>query len=140
MPALLPREAALLEGWEFGAPVPRPALRYHELFERVIDQSTDQGARPAVITQTGSTTYAALEREANSIAHDLLRRGVAAGSVIGVLTGRSANLPAAVLGIWKAGATYLPQPGMSGCDYVTVGSFIKVLLRQSCVTAFRAPR
>ena len=27
---------------------------------------------------------------------------------MGVLTGRSANLPAALLGIWKAGATYLP--------------------------------
>jgi amino acid adenylation domain-containing protein/thioester reductase-like protein len=108
MPALLPREAALLEGWEYGAPMPRPALRYHELFERAIDQSIDQGNRPAVITQSGSTTYAALEREANSIAHDLLRRGTAAGSIIGVLTGRSANLPAAVLGIWKAGATYLP--------------------------------
>ena len=108
MPALLPREAALLEGWEHGAPALRPALHYHELFERVIDQSVDRGERPAVITQTGSTSYAALEREANSIAHDLLRHGTAAGSVIGVLTGRSANLPAAVLGIWKAGATYLP--------------------------------
>ena len=109
MPALLPREAALLETWEQGAHVARPPLRFHELFERVIDNpSTDQGDRPAVITQTDATTYATLEREANAIAHDLLRRGTAPGSVVGVLTGRSANLPAAVLGIWKAGATYLP--------------------------------
>jgi non-ribosomal peptide synthetase component F len=109
MPSLLPREAALLEAWEQGAHVARPPLRFHELFERVIDnRSTEQGDRPAVITQTGATTYAAIEREANAIAHDLLRRGSAPGSVVGVLTGRSANLPAAVLGIWKAGATYLP--------------------------------
>ena len=51
---------------------------------------------------------ATLEREANAIAHSLLLRGAVPGSVVGVLTGRSANLPAAVLGIWKAGAIYLP--------------------------------
>src|SRR5262249_12197084 len=30
LPALLPREAALVEGWERGATVARPALRFHE--------------------------------------------------------------------------------------------------------------
>jgi non-ribosomal peptide synthetase component F len=106
-PALLPSEAVSLEGWEQGAKVDRPALRFHELFERLID-TADQRDRPAVITQAGALSYGALEREANAIAHGLLLRGTAAGSVIGVLTGRSASLPAAVLGIWKAGATYLP--------------------------------
>jgi amino acid adenylation domain-containing protein/thioester reductase-like protein len=107
LPALLPGEATLLEGWEQGAKVGRPALRLHELFERARD-APDQRDRPAVITQAGALSYGALEREANALAHGLLLRGAVAGSVIGVLTGRSANLPAAVLGIWKAGATYLP--------------------------------
>ena len=106
-PGLLPREAALLEGWEQGASVERPALAFHQLFERVLD-TPGQDERPAVIGQNGTVTYGELEREANAIAHSLLLRGVAPGSVIGVLTGRSANLPATVLGIWKAGATYLP--------------------------------
>jgi len=107
LPALLPREAALLESWERGAQVVRPALRFHELFERVLD-APDQCDRPAIVTEAGITTYGALDRQANAIAHSLLLRGAPPGIVVGVLTGRSANLPAAVLGIWKAGATYLP--------------------------------
>jgi amino acid adenylation domain-containing protein/thioester reductase-like protein len=107
LPALLPHESALLEEWEQGAKVARPALRFHQLFERLLD-SPNQCDRPAVITQTGVLSYGALEREANAIAHRLLLHGAAAGCIVGVLTGRSANLPAAVLGIWKAGATYLP--------------------------------
>lgn len=107
LPALLPREAALLESWEQGAKIGRPALGFHELFERVVD-TPGQSDRPAVISQDGVLSYGALECEANVLAHGLLLRGVVPGSVVGVLTGRSANLPAAVLGIWKAGATYLP--------------------------------
>ena len=106
-PWLLPDEEALLEAWEQGAKVSRPALRFHELFERVLD-APGQSERPAVISHSGALSYGALEREANAIAHGLLLRGAATGRVIGVLTGRSADLPAAVLGIWKAGATYLP--------------------------------
>jgi len=107
LPTLMPREAALLESWEQGAKVSRPPLRFHEVFERVLD-TPNQCDRPAVVTEGGITTYGALEREANAIAHHLLLRGAASGSVIAVLTERSANLPAAVLGIWKAGAIYLP--------------------------------
>jgi amino acid adenylation domain-containing protein len=107
LPAFLPSEAELLEGWEQGAKAARPSLRFHEVFEGVADMP-DQANRAAVVTETGVITYAALEREANAIAHGLLARGAARGTVVGVLTGRSANLPAAVLGIWKAGAAYLP--------------------------------
>jgi len=108
LPALLPHEASLLEVWEQGSKVARPALRLHELFERSLDSDATQGNRPAIITQSGTTTYAALEHESNVIAHCLLLQGVVPGAVVGVITGRSASLPAAVLGIWKAGATYLP--------------------------------
>jgi amino acid adenylation domain-containing protein/thioester reductase-like protein len=108
LPSLLPHETALLEDWELGVKVARPPLRFHELFERVLDTGADQCDRPAIITKRGVTTYGELEREANTVAHSLLMRGAAPGAVIGVLTERSANLPAALLGIWKAGVTYLP--------------------------------
>ncbi len=105
LPPLVPCEAALLEKWEDGAKLPRPALRFSDLFEHVADANAD---RPAVIAAAGVTTYGALEREANAIAHNLLERGVTPGTVVGVLTERSAGLSAAVLGTWKAGGIYLP--------------------------------
>jgi amino acid adenylation domain-containing protein/thioester reductase-like protein len=107
LPALLPHEARLLERWECGTKVSRPVRRFPDVFERVLAQP-GQSDRPAIITQNGTVSYGALERDANALAYSLLLRGTTPGSVIGVLTGRSANLPAAVLGIWKAGAAYLP--------------------------------
>ena len=109
LPRLLPREAALLEIWEPGATVDRPCLRFHEHFERLLDDSCDyQVERPCIVAQSEVFTYGQLESEANAIAHRLLLRGVTPGAIVGVLTNRSAALPSAVLGIWKAGATYLP--------------------------------
>ncbi|MGA3009070.1 MAG: amino acid adenylation domain-containing protein [Terracidiphilus sp.] len=107
LPELLSREVALLETWEQGATVSRPTLGFHELFETVLD-TPGQSERPAVISLAGTLSYGALERAANSIAHSLLMRGTTQGAIVGVLAGRSADLPAAVLGIWKVGATYLP--------------------------------
>ncbi|UKJ77427.1 non-ribosomal peptide synthetase [Azospirillum brasilense] len=108
-PELLPEEEMTLAAWEHGPAAERPALPFHTLFERLIDQpGTGQGGRPAVITTDRVLTYRAVEAEANAIAHALLERGAERGSVVGVLTGRSPNLPAALLGVWKAGAVYLP--------------------------------
>ncbi|MGR0188478.1 amino acid adenylation domain-containing protein [Azospirillum aestuarii] len=108
-PALLPEEEATLASWEHGPAAERPTLPFHALFERLIDRpGTGQGGRPAVIGADRVLTYRAVEAEANAIAHALRERGVERGTVVGVLTGRSPNLPAALLGVWKAGAVYLP--------------------------------
>ncbi|NMW21196.1 MAG: amino acid adenylation domain-containing protein [Chlorobiaceae bacterium] len=107
LPQLLPEEETLLFDWGDGETVERPHLRFHELFERVVDRP-GQADRPAVITRNSSLSYRYLEEEANLIAHALLYQGVKREIVVGVLTGRSPHLPAAVLGIWKAGGTYLP--------------------------------
>lgn len=108
-PVLLPEEEATLASWEHGPAAERPTLPFHALFERLIDRpGTGQGGRPAVIGADRVLTYRAVEAEANAIAHALWGRGVERGSVVGVLTGRSPNLPAALLGVWKAGAVYLP--------------------------------
>jgi amino acid adenylation domain-containing protein/thioester reductase-like protein len=107
LPDLLPTEARRLAGWERGPAIPRPALRVHEVFEGVHDRP-GQAGRPAVVTPPSVLTYAGVETEANVIAHALMARGVGRGDRVGVLTGRSPGLPAAALGVWKAGATYLP--------------------------------
>ncbi|CAO3455102.1 hypothetical protein [Azospirillum argentinense] len=108
-PALLPEEEATLAAWERGPAVERPALPFHALVERLIDRpGTGQGGRPAIIGADRVLTYRAVEADANAIAHALRERGAERGTVVGVLTSRSLNLPATLLGVWKAGAVYLP--------------------------------
>ena len=107
LPRLLPEEEEMLAVWEQGDAIDRPRLRFDELFERAVDRP-GQADCPAVITREGAVSYGALEEEANAIAHSLVQRGAMRGSVVAVLTGRSARLPAAALGAWKAGGTYLP--------------------------------
>jgi amino acid adenylation domain-containing protein len=105
LPALLPEEAHSLAHWERGPVRPRPARRFHELFET---QADCDPYRAAVVTDAGVQSYAELDQRANRVAQVLLDHHVAHEEPVAVLTESSADLPAAVLGIWKAGAAYLP--------------------------------
>lgn len=62
----------------------------------------------ALICGDERTTYAELDRLANRFAHLLLAHGVGADEPVGVATGRSTGMVAAVLGVLKAGAAYVP--------------------------------
>ena len=75
----------------------------------------------AVQAADGALTYAQLERRGGDWAAALDGLGVRAGDVVPVLLGRSVELPAALLGIWKAGAAYLPlDPGIPARRLATV--------------------
>ncbi|HEX5960464.1 MAG TPA: amino acid adenylation domain-containing protein [Rhodanobacteraceae bacterium] len=65
--------------------------------------------RVAVAWSGGSPwTYAELLAKADAIAHGLLERGVARGELVGVHMPRRPDMLAAVLGVMRAGAAYLP--------------------------------
>ncbi len=63
---------------------------------------------PAVLCGDRSLTYGELERLANRVARLLLARGVQPGDNVGVCLERSPELVAALFGVLKAGAAYVP--------------------------------
>src|SRR5260370_42324987 len=77
----------------------------HEIFE------THADARPeavAIVFGREETTYAELESRANRLARHLRGRGVGRGSIVAMLLPRSVDAYAALLGILKSGAAYVP--------------------------------
>lgn len=61
----------------------------------------------AVVAGDQRLTFMELDRLANELAHRLTRK-LRVGDRVGLRCGRSAELAVAILGIWKAGAAYLP--------------------------------
>ncbi|MEV1119799.1 amino acid adenylation domain-containing protein [Actinosynnema sp. NPDC049800] len=101
-----PEEAAGLRAVTVPEPVPFPARTLHELF-------TDQAARTpdalAVITADGERlSYRELADRSDAIGRALVARGVRVDDVVGVRMDRTADLVPALLGVLKAGASFLP--------------------------------
>ncbi|MFC0055961.1 non-ribosomal peptide synthetase [Streptomyces actinomycinicus] len=90
-----------------------PDRRFHQLFEeQVAVRPTDTAAVQGDV----SLTYAELNARANRVAHALLGRGLAAESVVAVVTERNLDWLAAVIGVFKAGAAYLPMEPQAPVD------------------------
>ncbi|TWB71757.1 amino acid adenylation domain-containing protein, partial [Nitrospirillum amazonense] len=104
-PALLAHEAATLAAWEAGPTVERPAVGAQVLFE---DWARRQPDAAAVVTLEETQSYANLDAAANGVANRLLALDLGPDRVVAVLTDCAPALPAVILGIWKAGAVYLP--------------------------------
>ncbi|WUW68295.1 amino acid adenylation domain-containing protein (plasmid) [Streptomyces sp. NBC_01455] len=82
------------------------------LLERFAAQVRERPHQHAVVAGGTRLDYATLDRRANRLAHALIARGVQPDDVVGVHTGRTAELVVGVLGILKAGAAWLPlDPG-----------------------------
>ncbi|RAG85060.1 hypothetical protein DN069_13970 [Streptacidiphilus pinicola] len=101
---LLPGEREQLAAFA-GLAVPTPPLTVPELFRRQVEVSPD-----AVAVECGEVTltYQELEQRSDRLAHALTSRGVAPESLVALALPRSAELVVAMLGIWKAGAAYVP--------------------------------
>ncbi|WP_086661048.1 non-ribosomal peptide synthetase [Lentzea kentuckyensis] len=80
--------------------------------QTVVDLIAEQAkATPDAVAVTSGTdqlTYRELLTRANRIAHRLQQLGAGPESLVGVLLRRGSDLLPALLGVWQAGAAYLP--------------------------------
>ncbi|MFE7619211.1 amino acid adenylation domain-containing protein, partial [Streptomyces sp. NPDC057496] len=102
---LLPGEArqALEQGRgpRAGETADEPLARFGERVKAAPDA-------PALRWNGGRLTYAELDRRANAVARVLLGRGIGPEDVVAVVAPRRPEVVAALLGVLKAGAAYLP--------------------------------
>jgi D-alanine--poly(phosphoribitol) ligase subunit 1 len=108
-----------VEGWRLvtGSSAPLPpwsldpadrALPAPPLGDLVRAAAANWPDRPAVHDGRDGLTFAELERRARALAAALTARGVRPGDRVAVLAAKSAVMPVLAIGIWKAGAVYVP--------------------------------
>jgi amino acid adenylation domain-containing protein len=78
---------------------------YARIFEEQVGKSP---GKIAAVYEAHHITYSELNEEAGHIAAILYQQGVGAGTIISLYLKRSITMLAAIIGIFKAGAAYLP--------------------------------
>ncbi|MGG0777087.1 surfactin non-ribosomal peptide synthetase SrfAA, partial [Bacillus rugosus] len=125
-----PEKQTLLDAWK-GKTLPVPTDKtIHQLFEETAQRHKD---RPAVTFNGQSWTYGELNAKANRLARILIDCGISADERVGILTKPSLEMSAAVLGVLKAGAAFVPiDPDYPDqrIDYILQDSGAKILLKQ----------
>ncbi|MGH3757640.1 amino acid adenylation domain-containing protein [Actinophytocola sp.] len=103
----------------------------HGMFEAQTARTPDA---PAVTHHENSVSYAELNAAANRIAHRLVQVGVRPGDLVGVSVRRSVRLVAALVGVLKAGAAYVPMDPtfpLPRLRTIAADADIKCLVRES---------
>jgi amino acid adenylation domain-containing protein len=76
-----------------------------DLFEQQVDLNPDT---TAIVFSDQKLTYRQLNERSNQVAHLLRHKGVKEETVVPIVLDRSIEMIVAILGIWKAGGTYVP--------------------------------
>ncbi len=82
-----------------------PQKCVHELFESQVQREPNA---TAIVAKGLQLTYGELNVRANQLAHHLRKHGVGPETLVAVCLKRSPEMVIALLGVWKAGAAYVP--------------------------------
>ncbi|WP_377267731.1 amino acid adenylation domain-containing protein [Peterkaempfera sp. SMS 1(5)a] len=109
LPVLAPQEHQGFQAAQCGPELPCAAdLPVHHRIEQTAARHPGATAVASAEQPGRRLTFSELDGKANGIARRLLESGVRPGEVVGVLLPRTPELVAALLGVLKAGAAYLP--------------------------------
>lgn len=120
-------------GWQ-GEPLPPPPCLHH-LVEQQVDRTPDA---PALIDGERTVTFRELDERANRLANCLGARGIGRGDLVAVRFDRGPDLIAALLGVLKSGAAYVPlDPALprARVDLVMADSGASMLLTPETLPA-----
>lgn len=111
------------------------------LHEMLTAQVTRTPEKSAVASEHGKLTYRDLDQRSNAIAAALAAGGFGRGSIVGVCMQRTPDLIAALFGVLKAGAAYVPlDPDYPSerLAFIARDAAIRVVLTDSDRLAFDA--
>ena len=112
LPLLTPAEQAQLTAWNDTAADYPQDLCIHQLFEEAQVAKTPQAV--AVVCEDQQLTYQELDTRANQLAHRLQTLGVRPEILVGLCLERSLDVVIGLLGVLKAGGTYVPLDPVPG--------------------------
>lgn len=125
------RQQVILEWNDTQAAIPEGQL-VQQLFEAQVLRTPDSLALEEA--GRGSLTFSELNDRANQLAHYLVERQVRAGSLVALFLERSLSSAVALLGILKAGGTFLaldPHDPDGRLAYILADSGAKVLISEA---------
>ncbi|MCT7977448.1 amino acid adenylation domain-containing protein [Laspinema olomoucense] len=103
---------------------------FHQIFESQVQKTPEASA---VVCNGQQLTYSELNQRANQLAHYLKDLGVGCEQLIGIFMERSIEIVVTILGIFKAGAAYVPlDPGypQERLTYIAQETQFSLLLTQ----------
>lgn len=130
LPLLGPEDVATFDAWN-KTDAAFPDEPVHDLVAKISDATPDA---VAVVCGPETLTYAALDRRATAIAAALQVGGAGPGSLVGLYLDRSPAMVAALLGILKTGAAYVPLDPAFPADrlrFMIEDAAIRVLVTES---------
>lgn len=102
------REAEQLVEFSRGPRMALPNLALHDLISTSVERFPDAHAIEPSTGSRRALSYRGLEAGANQVAQALLARGIGEGALVGVSLDRGPRMIAALLGVLKSGAGYVP--------------------------------
>ncbi|MGG2065340.1 non-ribosomal peptide synthase/polyketide synthase [Bacillus sp. S14(2024)] len=105
LPILSGLQQKQLEEWNNNAVAYPQESAIHQLFEEQVNRTPDT---VAVVDENQQLTYRELNEKANQLAHYLQQYGIGTESLVGLCFERSVEMVVGLMGIWKAGAAYVP--------------------------------